>query len=39
MGRLLKAITAGVVSLDATNIDDIFVLALYFGRLGRGLTI
>jgi cadmium resistance transport/sequestration family protein len=39
VGWLLKAITAGVVSFAATNIDDIFVLALFFGRLGRGVKV
>ena len=39
MGWLLKANTAGVVSFAATNIDDIFVLALFFRRLGRGLKV
>ena len=39
MAWLLKAITTGVISFAATNIDDIFVLALFFGRVGRGLKI
>jgi cadmium resistance transport/sequestration family protein len=37
MGWVLEAITTGVVSFAATNIDDIFVLALFFGQSGRGL--
>ncbi len=37
MGWLLKAITAGAVSFAATNIDDIFVLTLFFGQVGRRL--
>jgi cadmium resistance transport/sequestration family protein len=37
MGWLLKAITTGAVSFAATNIDDIFVLALFFGQVGRRL--
>lgn len=28
-----------MISFAATNIDDIFVLALFFGRVGRGLKI
>lgn len=37
MNWLLKAITTGVVSFIATNIDDIFILALFFGQMGRRL--
>ena len=39
MAWLLKAITTGVISFAATNVDDIFVLTLFFGRVGRGLKI
>lgn len=39
MAWLLKAITTGVVSFAATNIDDIFVLALFFGRVGHVLKV
>ncbi|HEU4835213.1 MAG TPA: cadmium resistance transporter [Pyrinomonadaceae bacterium] len=38
MSWLLKALATGAVSFVATNIDDIFVLALFFGQTGkRGL--
>lgn len=37
MNWLLKAIATGVVSFAATNIDDIFVLTLFFGQVGRRL--
>lgn len=37
MNWLLKAIATGVVSFAATNIDDIFVLTLFFGQTGRRL--
>ncbi|HEU4594843.1 MAG TPA: cadmium resistance transporter [Pyrinomonadaceae bacterium] len=37
MTWLLKAIMTGVVSFAATNIDDIFVLTLFFGQTGRRL--
>lgn len=37
MGWLLKAITTGAVSFAATNVDDIFVLTLFFGQVGRRL--
>lgn len=37
MGWLLKAIITGVASFAATNIDDIFVLTLFFGQVGRRL--
>jgi cadmium resistance protein CadD (predicted permease) len=35
MSWLLKALATGAVSFAATNIDDIFVLALFFGQTGR----
>jgi hypothetical protein len=35
MSWLLKAVATGAVSFVATNIDDIFVLALFFGQTGR----
>jgi len=35
MSWLLKAVATGAVSFAATNIDDIFVLALFFGQTGR----
>lgn len=37
MGWVLQAIMAGAVSFAATNIDDIFVLTLFFGQVGRRL--
>lgn len=37
VGWLLKAIITGVASFAATNIDDIFVLTLFFGQVGRRL--
>ena len=36
MSWLIKAITTGALSFAATNIDDLFVLALFFGQT-RGL--
>jgi cadmium resistance transport/sequestration family protein len=39
MGWLLKAVTTGAVSFAATNIDDIFVLALFFGQSGGRLKV
>jgi cadmium resistance transport/sequestration family protein len=33
----IKAITTGVVTFAATNIDDIFVLTLFFGQVGKRL--
>src|SRR5436189_6084961 len=37
MSWLFKAITVGILSFAATNIDDIFVLTLFFGQAGRRL--
>ncbi len=36
MRWVLEAALAGVGSFAATNIDDIFVLALFFGQVGEG---
>lgn len=35
MPPLLKAVATGAAAFVATNIDDIFVLTLFFGQVGR----
>jgi cadmium resistance transport/sequestration family protein len=35
MSWLIKAITTGALSFAATNIDDLFVLALFFGQTSK----
>src|SRR5262245_36685595 len=37
MTWLISAIVTGVTSFAATNIDDIFVLMLFFGRMGKSV--
>jgi cadmium resistance protein CadD (predicted permease) len=39
MDNLLKAIVTGAASFAATNIDDIFVLMLFFGQKNRSVKV
>ncbi|GAB1544697.1 cadmium resistance transporter [Scytonema sp. NUACC21] len=38
MGEFITAITTGVLAFTATNIDDIFILLLFFSQVNANLT-